>query len=66
MIAEVMTTCNPPKPRIGFVLLAVSLSSQALDENTVNILTAVNALSMVMTPILILFNEKSDISIIYS
>ena len=42
----------------GFVLLAVSLSSQVLDENTVNILTAVIALSMVMTPILILFNEK--------
>jgi len=42
----------------GFVLLAVSLSSQVLDKATVDILTAVIALSMVMTPILILFNEK--------
>ena len=42
----------------GFVLLSLSLSSQVLDKYTVDILTAVIALSMVLTPILILLNEK--------
>ena len=42
----------------GFVLLTLSLSTQVIDKATVDILTAVIALSMVMTPILILFNEK--------
>ena len=42
----------------GFVLLTLSLSTQVIEKATVDILTAVIALSMVMTPILILFNER--------
>lgn len=42
----------------GFVLLAVSLNSQVINKEIVDILTAVIALSMVITPILVLFNEK--------
>ena len=42
----------------GFVLLTLALSTQVLDSHTVDVLTVVIALSMVLTPILILFNEK--------
>ena len=42
----------------GFVLLSLSLSSQAIDRSIVEMLTVVIALSMILTPILILFNEK--------
>lgn len=42
----------------GFVLLSFSLQNQVLPKATVDILTAAIALSMVMTPILILLNEK--------
>ncbi len=42
----------------GFVLLSLSLSSQAIDRPIVEMLTVVIALSMILTPILILLNEK--------
>jgi len=42
----------------GFVLLSLSLSNKVLDREVVDILTVVVALSMVLTPILILINEK--------
>lgn len=42
----------------GFVLLSLSLESKVIDREIINILTVVVALSMVLTPILILLNEK--------
>ena len=42
----------------GFVLLSLSSESLVIPLETVGILTAVIALSMVLTPILILLNEK--------
>jgi len=42
----------------GFVLLSLGLSSQAIDRPIVEMLTVVIALSMILTPILILINEK--------
>ena len=42
----------------GFVLLASSLENRILHKETIDILTAAIALSMVLTPLLILFNEK--------
>jgi glutathione-regulated potassium-efflux system ancillary protein KefC/glutathione-regulated potassium-efflux system protein KefB len=42
----------------GFVLLSLSSKSLILNKETVGILTVVIALSMVLTPILILLNEK--------
>lgn len=42
----------------GFVLLALSSRTLVLDKDTVGILTAVIALTMVLTPILVLLNEK--------
>ena len=42
----------------GFVLLSLSLGAQVIEKEMVAILTVVIALSMVLTPILILFNEK--------
>ena len=42
----------------GFVLLALSSQTLVIGRETVGILTAVIALSMVLTPILILLNEK--------
>lgn len=42
----------------GFVLLSTSLESHILPKETIDILTAAIAISMVLTPLLILFNEK--------
>ena len=42
----------------GFVLLSSSLEGRILPKETIDILTATIAISMVMTPLLILFNEK--------
>ena len=42
----------------GFVLLSLSSQTWVIGKETVGILTAVIALSMVLTPILILLNEK--------
>ncbi|GAA0417030.1 glutathione-regulated potassium-efflux system protein KefC [Cocleimonas flava] len=42
----------------GFVLLSLSSESNVIPKDIVGILTAVIALSMVLTPILILLNEK--------
>ena len=42
----------------GFVLLSFSLQNQVLPAAIIDILTAAIALSMVLTPILILLNEK--------
>ncbi|PWQ99418.1 monovalent cation:proton antiporter-2 (CPA2) family protein [Leucothrix pacifica] len=42
----------------GFVLLASTLENRILHKETIDILTAAIALSMVLTPLLILFNEK--------
>lgn len=42
----------------GFVLLSLSSQTWVIGNETVGILTAVIALSMVLTPILILLNEK--------
>ena len=42
----------------GFVLLASSLENRILHKETIDILTAAIALSMVLTPLLILLNEK--------
>jgi len=42
----------------GFVLLSSSLENHVLPKATVDILTAAIALSMVLTPLLILLNEK--------
>ena len=42
----------------GFVLLSLSSETLVIDKETVSILTVVIALSMVLTPILILLNEK--------
>lgn len=42
----------------GFVLLSLSLQTQVIPTETVDILTAAIALSMVLTPILIMLNEK--------
>ena len=42
----------------GFVLLSLSLGAEVIEKEMVDILTAVIALSMVTTPILVLFNEK--------
>ncbi|RVU85345.1 potassium transporter [Leucothrix sargassi] len=42
----------------GFVLLSSSLEGNILPQATIDILTATIALSMVMTPLLILFNER--------
>lgn len=42
----------------GFVLLSSSLENRILHKETIDILTAAIALSMVLTPLLILFNEK--------
>ncbi len=42
----------------GFVLLSLSSDTLVIGKETVGILTAVIALSMVLTPILILLNEK--------
>lgn len=42
----------------GFVLLSQSLQANVIPVETVNFLTVVIALSMVLTPILILLNEK--------
>ncbi|MEB8432797.1 monovalent cation:proton antiporter-2 (CPA2) family protein [Cocleimonas sp. KMM 6892] len=42
----------------GFVLLSLSSASNVIPKDIVGILTAVIALSMVLTPILILLNEK--------
>ncbi|WP_299881121.1 glutathione-regulated potassium-efflux system protein KefC [uncultured Cocleimonas sp.] len=42
----------------GFVLLSLSSESNVIPKDIIGILTAVIALSMVLTPILILLNEK--------
>lgn len=42
----------------GFVLLSQSRQAQVIPSDTVSLLTAVIALSMMLTPILILMNEK--------
>ncbi len=42
----------------GFVLLSLSSQTQVIAKDTVGILTAVIALTMVLTPILIVLNEK--------
>ncbi len=42
----------------GFVLLALSAKTHVLTHETTSILTAVIVISMVMTPIIILLNEK--------
>lgn len=42
----------------GFVLLASSLKNNILPQETIDILTASIALSMMLTPLMILFNEK--------
>lgn len=43
----------------GFVLLSLALQGHVLEKGTVDILTASIAISMVLTPILILINEKA-------
>jgi monovalent cation:proton antiporter-2 (CPA2) family protein len=42
----------------GFVLLSLSSQTQVIAKDTVGILTAVIALTMVLTPIMIVLNEK--------
>ena len=48
----------PQGGEFGFVLLSFSLQSHVLDNEIVDILTLSIALSMVLTPILVLLNER--------
>lgn len=43
----------------GFVLLSVALHGQVLDKETVDLLTVAIAVSMMITPVLVVINEKT-------